>query len=190
GRAELLFLYDKILRLDPERHAVRRRALKLCLKPGVGRYSDAATHAEALLKAFPTEAALWQQRGAAQTGLNQLADARKSYETAITHAPEDLLGYQRLGQLVWENMNDAAGAKAVLDRMVAALPQEAEAYFVRARFENFLAEDAARGGKAAGNVELALKDLRRVFELDPEHAEASLLLAQILQKGRNVPGAH
>ena len=38
----------------------------------MGRYSDAVTHAEALLKEFPTEAALWQQLAAAQTGLNEL----------------------------------------------------------------------------------------------------------------------
>jgi tetratricopeptide (TPR) repeat protein len=185
---ELVLLYDRVLRVDPERHSVRRDALALCLK--LGRYSDALTHAEAVLKAFPTEAALWQQLGAAQTGLNQLADARKSYEKAITHAPQEMLGYQRLAQLVWKNLNDAAGAKAVLDRMIAAMPQEPEAYFIRARFESYLAEEAARGAPAAGNVELALTDLRRVLELDPEHADASLLLASILQKGRNVPAAH
>jgi tetratricopeptide (TPR) repeat protein len=185
---ELVLLYDRVLRIDPERHAVRRDALALCLK--LGRYSDALTHAEALIKAFPAEAALWQQLGAAQTGLNQLAEARKSYERAITYAPKEMLGYQRLAQLVWKNLSDAAGAKAVLDQMIAALPQEPEAYLIRARFESYLAEEAARGGTAKGNVELALKDLRRVLELDPEHAEAALLLAEILQKGRNVPAAH
>jgi tetratricopeptide (TPR) repeat protein len=187
---DLVLLHDRILRIDPDRHAVRRDALALCLNPGIGRYADALTHAEALLKVFPTEADLWQRLGAAQTGLNRLADARKSYEQAITLAPQELIGYQRLAQLVWKNLNDAAGAKAVLDRMIAALPQEPEAYLIRGRFEAYLAEEAARGGPATGNVELALKDLRRVLELDPEHADASLLLAEILQKGRNVPAAH
>jgi tetratricopeptide (TPR) repeat protein len=190
GRAwgDLVLLHDRILRIDPDRHAVRRDALALCLR--LGRYSDALTHAEALLKAFPTEAVLWQQLGAAQTGLNQLADARKSYEKAITLAPQEMLGYQRLAQLMWRNLSDAAGAKTVLDRMITALPQEAEAYLIRARFESYLAEEANRGAPATGSVELALKDLRRVLELDPEHAEASLLLAEILQRGRNVPAAH
>ena len=97
--------------------------------------------------------------GAAQTGLNQLADARMSYETALTHAPDEMLGYQRLAQLVWRNMNDPAGAKAVLDRMAVALPQEPEAYLIRARFETYLAEDRGLTGAAAGNVDRALKDL-------------------------------
>ena len=56
---------------NPDRDAVRREALAACLK--LGRYSDAVTHAEALLKTFPNEAVLWQQLGAAQAGLNQLA---------------------------------------------------------------------------------------------------------------------
>lgn len=188
GWGDLVLLYDRVLRIDPDRHPVRRDALALCLK--LGRYSDAGTHAEALLKVFPTEAALWQQLGAAQTGLNQLADARKSYERGVTLAPQELLGYQRLAELVWKNLNDPPGAKAVLERMIAALPQEPEAYLIRARFESYLAEEASRGGPALGTVENALKDLGRVLELDPEHAEASLLLAEILQKGRNVPAAH
>jgi tetratricopeptide (TPR) repeat protein len=188
GLTDLVFLYDRILRLDPDRHPVRREALGVCLR--LGRYSDAVTHAETLLAAFPTEAPLWQQLGAAQTGLNRLGEARKSYETAITHAPHEMIGYQRLAQLIWKNQSDPKGARAVLDRMVGALPQEPEAYLVRARFESYLAEDAARGGRVAGDLDAALADLHRVFELDPEHAEASLLLAEILQKGRNVPAAH
>jgi len=106
GYTELVFLYDKILRLDPDRHAVRRDILAACLK--MARYSDAVTHAEALLTKFPAEPQLWQQLGAAQTGLNQLPEARKSYETAITHAPGEMLGYHRLAQLVWKNLDKPA----------------------------------------------------------------------------------
>jgi tetratricopeptide (TPR) repeat protein len=181
---ELVFEYDKVLQLDPDRVPVRRKALALCLK--IGRYSDAVTHAEALLAADPNEPALWQQLGAAQAGMNQLAKARDSYTKAIELAPGELLGYQRLAQLVWRNMNDAPGAKAVLDRMVAALPQEADAYLIRARFETYLAEEQGRHG----TVERALKDLHRVLELDPENAEASRRLAEILQRGRDVAAAH
>src|SRR5262245_4042847 len=45
--SDLLLLYDKILRADPGRQAVRRDALALSLR--IGRYNDAETHAEALL---------------------------------------------------------------------------------------------------------------------------------------------
>ena len=189
GRAELIFLYDKILRLDPGRDAVRRDALAHCLR--LGRYSDAAAHAAALLEKFPDEGALWQQAGTAHVGLNQIPEARRAFEAAIAHAPDDIQGYQRLAQVVWKNLNDADGAKAVLDRMVAALPQDPQAYAVRARFDVFRAEDArGNAAAAAAATDLAIRDLRRVLELDPENADASLALAEILQKGRDVPAAH
>jgi cellulose synthase operon protein C len=186
SQAEVIFLYDRILRLDPERHAIRRDALAACLRNS--RYSDAVTHAEALLKAFPNEASLWQQLGAAQAGLEQRSDARGSYEIAITHEPEEIVGYQRLAQLLWRNMNDPVGAREVLDRMVKAMPQNPEAYLIRARFESFLADDP--GSTLHGDLKRASADLHRVLELDPENAEASLMLANFYQRERNIPAAH
>lgn len=187
GYTDFVFISEKALRADPDRHALRREVLAACLK--MGRYSDAVTHAEALLQTFPEEAVLWQQLGAAQSALNQLADARTSYETALKFAPGELVAYQRLAQLIWKNQNKPAEARAVLDRMVAALPLDPLASYTRARFEAYLAEEAAHRGQAA-NLDSAMKDLRRVLELDPENADASLLLAEILQKGRDVPAAH
>ncbi|MCE9563001.1 MAG: tetratricopeptide repeat protein [Planctomycetes bacterium] len=185
GQSELIFLYDRILRLDPERHAIRREALGACLKNN--RYSDAITHAEALLKAFPTEPALWQQLGAAQAGLNQLQEARKSYETAVTHEPAEILGYQRLAQLIWRNLKDPAGARDVLDQMAKNLPQSPEAHLIRARFEAFTSEESESGFR--GDTTKAVADLQRVLELDPEHAEASGLLAELLQRDRKIAAA-
>ncbi|MCS6864340.1 MAG: tetratricopeptide repeat protein [Gemmataceae bacterium] len=185
---DLLFLHDRILRLDPNRHDIRRKALAIGLK--LGRYTDAVTHAEYLLKTFPTEPELWQQLGAAQAGLNELAAARQSYENAILHAPDQLLGYQRLAQLAWRNMNDAVAARDVLNRMVRALPHDADAYLIRARFEVYTADDPGVSTGQGGDLAQARRDLHRVLELDPEHAEASLLLAEIMQRQRNIPAAH
>jgi tetratricopeptide (TPR) repeat protein len=188
GKTDLLFLYDKILRIDPDRHATRREALTVSLE--MGRYTDAITHAQALLEVFPTEAGLWQHLGAAQAGLNELAAARKSFETAVSHAPQELLGYQRLAQLLWKGMSDDRGAREVLDRMVKALPQDPTAYLTRAQFELFTADD--QGAQPGAGVDLgrATRDLRRALELDPENADASLLLAEIMQRNRNLPAAH
>ncbi len=66
GLADLLFLYDKILRLDPERHDTRREALGAALR--LGKYADAVTHGEALLQKFPTEPVLWHQLAARRPG--------------------------------------------------------------------------------------------------------------------------
>src|SRR5437763_16036689 len=57
--SDLLLLYDKILRADPARAAVRRDALAASLR--LGRYTDAEAHAEALLKDAPADAELWQK---------------------------------------------------------------------------------------------------------------------------------
>src|SRR5262249_36600426 len=154
---------------------IRREALALSLK--LGRYSDAAAHAEYLLKVYPTDAGLWQELGAAQTGLNRLPEARKSYETAITLAPTDILAYQRLAQLLWRNIDDPAGAREVLDRMVAAVPQEPEAYLVRARFDKLCVDDDPSRGRGVGDINRAIADLNRVLELDPLNADAQLMLA-------------
>jgi tetratricopeptide (TPR) repeat protein len=177
GQAEVIFLYDRILRLDPDRNAVRRDALAICLK--LGRYSDAVTHAEVLLKAFPNEGALWHQLGAAQAGLNLLPDAKSSYETAISFDPTDILGYQRLTQLLWRNMNDPDGAREILNRLVKAVPQNPEANLLRARFETFLLDES---GSRRCDLKQAAADLYRALELDPENADATLLLAELLQR--------
>ncbi|MBX9581699.1 MAG: tetratricopeptide repeat protein, partial [Gemmataceae bacterium] len=186
GQVELVFLYDKILRLDPGRLAVRREALGQCLK--LGRYSDAASHAEVVLKAEPDDAAVWQQLGQAEAALNHLGEARKAFEAAIVRAPGELLSYQRLAQLVWRNQNQPAEARAILDRMVAAAPLDPEGYYVRARFDTLLAEEN-RSARPA-DLDGAVRDLRRSLELDPENANAALLLAEVLQRGRDIPAAH
>ncbi|WP_171469276.1 tetratricopeptide repeat protein [Frigoriglobus tundricola] len=189
GYSDLLFLYDRILNLDADRHPIRRKALDISIKH-LGRFSDGVTHAETLLRAFPDEAGLWQQLGAAQAGRNELDQARTSYEKAIECAPDDLLGYRRLAQHVWQEMNDDGGARKVLDDMVRALPQDPEAYLIRARFETYTAEEMGVAQVGRGDLGRATSDLRRVLELDPENAEACLLLSEIMQRNRNLGAAH
>ncbi|OWK39713.1 tetratricopeptide repeat protein [Fimbriiglobus ruber] len=174
--SELLLLYDKILRNDPTRSAVRRDALTACLR--MGRYTDAEDHANVLLKEFPTDPDLWQKLAVAQAGLQNTEEARKSYEAAIGLDPSDPVPYQRLAQYLWGDLKLAPDSKAVIDRLVAALPLDAESYLTRARFDLFAADGSN-----------ALPDLRRALELDPENADALLLLAEQLQKGRDLAGA-
>ncbi len=175
--AEVLFLYDQILYVDPQRHDVRREALATALR--IGRYSDALVHAETLLETFPEDSLLWQQLGAAHAGLNRLPEARRCYEKAVQLAPQELLAYQRLAQLVWRNLNDPAAAREVLERMVKALPADPEAHLTRARFELYVAED---GSTLRGDNSVAVQHLQRLYELDPENLEATLLLAEIYQR--------
>jgi tetratricopeptide (TPR) repeat protein len=175
--SDLLLLYDKILRADPSRDAIRREALTVCLQ--IRRYTDAETHAETLLKAAPTDAELWQMLAAAQASLQKTAEARKSYEAAVQHEPGDPVPYQRLAQYLWRDLKLTPDAKEVIEKLVTALPHDPEAYLTRARFE-LANEDAAK----------ALTDLRKALELDPENADALLLLAEQYQKQRKLAQAH
>jgi tetratricopeptide (TPR) repeat protein len=188
--SDLLLLYDKILRADPGREAVRQEALALCLR--MGRFTDAEEHATVILKARPTDPALWQQLAAAQAGLQKPAEARQSYETAIKHDPTDPLAYQRLAQYLWRDLKQTKEAAAVVDRLVAALPHDPEPYLTRARLHLFTGGDAADSAGPApadgfkGDPKQAMADLRTALELDPENADALLLLAEQYQKQRKL----
>ena len=83
-------------------------------------------------------------------------------------------------------MSDAPAARAVLDRMVKALPHSPDAFLIRARFEVYTADESGPQG-TGGDLVRARVDLLRVLELDPEHAEATLLLAEVMQRNRNLP---
>lgn len=175
---ELLILYEKILRHDPGRHAVRREALATAL--ALARFADAAEHADELLKQFHEEAALWRSLGEAQAGQGKSDDAVKSFEKAIELNPTAMLAYQQLAQYQLQELGQPPVARATLDRLVAALPHDPQAYLTRARFDS-LARPDDRTDAA---------DLRKALELDPENVDALLALAEHLQKGRDVLAAH
>ncbi len=177
---DLLFLYEKILRTDPARHAVRREALAIALDLPRPRYTDAATHAEELLKQFHAEPGLWRSLGVAQAGQGKSADAVKSFEKAIELDPTDRLAYQELAQYQWKEMRQPAVARATLDRLVVAVPHDPQPYILRARFDGLVSPDAKADPA----------DLRKALELDPENLDALLQLAEHLQKGRDILAAH
>ena len=171
--SDQLLLYDKILRSDPNRHAIRRDALIACLR--IGRYTDAEMHAGLLLKEFPDDAELWQRQAAAQGALQKVPDARKSYETAIKTDPRDPTAYQRYAQYLWRELKSPPEAKSIIDQLVVALPHDAEAYLTRARFE-----------QQDGSAAKVIPDLQKALELDPENANALLMLAEQYQKQRKL----
>ena len=186
--ADLLMLYEKILRTDPARSDTRREALRLSL--WFGRSTDAETHAGELVKQFPNDAAMWRDLAMAQAALQKIPESEQSFEKAIALEPLAPLGYQLLAQYLLNDWKKPAEAKAVLDRLIAALPQEAEPYITRARYGLSKANDSA--APAEGRIGLerqAIDDIRKALELDPENAEALLLLADAMQKGRDLNAA-
>lgn len=179
---ELHFLYDRILRGDPGRTSTRKEALLLALR--TGRLSDAVTYAEALLKASPEDAVVWQQLASAQAGLRQFDSAKKSYETAVKLTPTDPHTWQRLAQFLIADLKKPRDAAEAVDRMVAALPNDAIAYLTRVRLD-LMSESPMPPLKG----DPVLRDLAKALELSPDNPDALLLQAERLQRHRDVVGA-
>ncbi len=184
-RAELVFLYDKILLNDPARQSVRREAVIVCLQ--LRRYSAAAAHAEAFLKDTPDDADMWRYLARAQVGQRLFDAARKSFETAIERDPRSPIGYRQLAEFLWLDRDQPAEARAVFDRMVTALPASSEAFHARAKF---LAQSGPPGAAPPpASDDPALADWRKALELDPANAEAAVLLGERLQRHRDLLAA-
>ena len=179
---DLLLLYERILRTDPNRDAIRREALQLAL--ALGRNTDAETHAEWLLKEFPGEASLWRNLASAQIALHQPADkVQKSLEEAIRLEPAKAPAYHQLATYLLRDMHRPADAKLVLDRLIAALPGDPQSYISRAVFATMIEESNILP------LDSAIVDLRKALELAPENAEGLLRLSEQLQRGRDLAAA-
>jgi cellulose synthase operon protein C len=183
---DLLLLYEKILRTDPNRQSIRREALKLSLN--LGRNTDAETHAETLLKEFPDDAEIWVSLATAQTALQLPSETvEKSLNEAIRLDPNQTRAYQLLATYLLRNKQRPAEAKHVLDRLIEARPNDPQSYISRAVFETMREESQVLPSASA------VVDLRKAMELAPElapeHAEALLLLSEQLQRGRDIAGA-
>jgi tetratricopeptide (TPR) repeat protein len=169
--SDLLRLYDKILRLDPARHDTRRQALKASVR--VGRFTDAETHAKVLIQSFPNDYELRLNLAYALRGLQKHTEARECYETAIRVAPQQQATYQEYAEFLSIELKKKDEAKAVLDRLIQALPNDPESYTARARFHTVIGDERA-----------AIADARHALELAPQKADAMLLLGEQLQKKR------
>jgi cellulose synthase operon protein C len=173
---DMLLLYDRILRNDPARETIRRDALNLSLR--LGRYTDAEIHAQELLKTTPLDVKLMQKMASAQAAMQKHDEAKKTYETAIFTDPKNVTTYQLYAEFLWRDVKNTSEAAAVIDRLIAAVPYEAESFLTRARLE-----------ATTNDQTKLLTDLNRAFDLDPENAEAIILLADHYQRTRQVSAA-
>lgn len=162
------FLYERVLREAPHRSDVARKLVTLCIR--MSRYADATTHTERLIREFPADGVLRAQLGECLAAQNRPAEARKSFEAAVQSAPDHIRAYELLSRLLVRHFNKPADASAVLDRLILANSGQAEAYLIRSRFL-----------KAQDRAEECMRDLDRVFLLDPENGEALVMSAELLQ---------
>jgi cellulose synthase operon protein C len=163
-----LFLYERVLREAPERTEVARKLIALYIR--MGRHADALAHAERLFQQAPADGMLLAQIAECQAAQNRPTEARQSFEKAIALSPENVEAFDHYARLLVRHFNQPLEARAVLDRMVQANPGQCEAFLVRARF-----------AKSEDRADDCMRDLDRVFLLDPENGEALVMSAEILQ---------
>jgi len=105
--------------------------------------------------------------------LQRYDDAADCFERFLTHAPEQVWSTRHLGHCYY-SMGDYERARDHYNRVLDSMPAEMDpAYRVEAL------RGRALSRMRVGEVEGALEDLRRVAELDPEHANAWAWIGQI-----------
>lgn len=166
--ANAQFLYERVLREAPHRQDVARKLVGLCLR--MRRYADALEHARRLREQAPQDGLLRAQIAECLAATNQPDEARAEFEAAIALAPDGLRAYELLADLLGGHFKRPQEAGAVLDRLTRANPSDPAAFLARARY----LRRADRGDDC-------LRDLDRVFLLDPENAEALVMNAELLQ---------
>ncbi len=172
----LLRLYDQILTLDPARHDSRREALKMCLRKQL--FTDAEGHANVLTAAFPSDPQLWLDFAYARRGLSKHAQARECYEAALKIDPTNRAVYGEYAEFLINDAKLRDDARKVLDRMVAARPNDPDAFAARGRFFALIENEPA-----------ATADAQKAIELKAKHPDGMLQLAEQLQKGKDVAKA-
>jgi hypothetical protein len=91
-------------------------------------------------------------------------DRKRAHEIATVLARGGVDGPHARAVLAWceaENGGDVSRAIAALDRVVAGDPNCVRAFYYRSKLHG-----------RSGNIDDAVRDLRRVVRLDPEHADA------------------
>jgi tetratricopeptide (TPR) repeat protein len=198
-------LLEQAVRREPDRGDLREQAAGLAI--GLFRFDDAARHLEALLKTRPGQADVEYSLGWCQESMGNYAQAVSSYRQALRHGPSNLAGYQHLANLLNDRMERPQQAAQVLDDMVAANPEAAEAYLHRARYrqriralpeawadliqarrlapnDTQVIRAGAKVALARGDLDESLNWVLRGLELHPTDAQLLSVLAELDRRWR------
>ncbi|MEO6809104.1 MAG: tetratricopeptide repeat protein, partial [Isosphaeraceae bacterium] len=187
-QAQVVQLYEKLLRLAPENKDARRRLVDLVM--GLSDYTTAKRHLVELVSDDPANGELNDLLGRCEEAGGHAREARTRYETAREHDPTRLDAHVRLANLLREKLNDKAEADRVMiagkhgDDLIATLLKHkvagkdlAAAYMARARYR-----ERWKLGESKDDVALAL-------EQAPDDAEVLLAAAAVAQGSGDLPKA-
>lgn len=181
-RDRVFLIHAEALRFAPEDAALERRCAELAIE--LGRYGDAATHLENLLRRLgdnppdlQASAELRERLADCQRELNRSERAEESYREAIADDPSRTSAYAGLARLLRSDRRRPEEGDEEIQRMVERNPKSAGAYLERWRY---MREFAARGDPG---------DLARALELAPDDAEVRLAAAIAAEQGTDQAAA-
>ncbi|QDT62895.1 tetratricopeptide repeat protein [Calycomorphotria hydatis] len=163
--------FEQLLRSEPERTRERRQLIELLLQ--LGRFKDAEYHTDILAEVDANlretgDAEIEFLRGVCAQGRKKYDRAEEYLRQAIDGGYREVQAYGYLANLLDNELNKSERAEEVLDEMVAARPQDPEAYLTRAGY---------RLGKT--DYSGARKDARRAESFEGDQTEVALVLAQV-----------
>jgi tetratricopeptide (TPR) repeat protein len=180
-------IYNEILRRDPGREDVRRRAAELAVNMSGGMFEAARGHLAILLKSANEDGHLEYLMGRCyEEDKDKDPDAAANYyRAAIEHrTPERIEASQRLAALIRENekLGKPEDADQVIDDMVKADPGNYRVYLERGHYRHrFNLEGAAADFQRS--LKLARDQAEKSPELARDQAETYVELARLAERG-------
>jgi tetratricopeptide (TPR) repeat protein len=169
---------ETALRKDPNNIDVLRKLAQYALR--IGRIPDAVSHYENLLAKNPDDAfELKLQLIACYQRQEKHDQSRAMLEEIIEKEPTQVKAYVALAQVLMRHFPDERDAAVtLLDQMVAANPQNFEAYLERGKYRRMSNLNAA-----------AQEDIRKAVELNPDDLEVCLTAAEFAAMEDNMAEA-
>jgi len=208
--------YEKVLNIDPDRHADRKKVAVYYLR--FGRWGAARPHLDALVKSgvpeYQNDPELYEMLAQCDSAERKPADVVRHLQQAVATNKAKPATYSELANLLRLNPNSALEADHVLNQLVAARPKDLEARLARARYrvrygdrtgaieDLRVAYSEIPGGDA--NIEIILQHAellaetdrdaaRKVIEaglvLHPENTSLKLGLAELLTRSGSKPAS-
>jgi cellulose synthase operon protein C len=172
-------LFDRVLRLDPERMKVRRRFVDMAMSPAGRSYRTAKEHLEQyLLKEYPKDAALWEQLGACNVEMSEFDTAKANFLKAIELDPKQIGAYARLAVVLRRHFSRDEEADRWMKKLVEVNPKSAGAHHLRGSYL-----------RINGAEDDALKEAQLALQLAPDNRDTLLLASQCYLEKANYPKA-
>lgn len=167
--------YEKVLLDEEGRDEIRRRLVDVAMR--LGRFTDAKSHIEELLRKSPDDSELQFKLGVCTESLGDAQRAAELFRWAMDSGYREPPVFLQLANLLRREFNRDDEASALIDDMVAANPRSVDALLTRARLRI-----------SQGLVKEAEEDLARVHECDSANVEQLLLQSAVAigDRGRSL----